>query len=237
MIKKTRKEILVINPTFSEFIVNWQLKTRSEHYEVGESVWFDESDDVTILNQELADKLNQELDEYFEKNRDHHSFDKTQIKPFLGSAEYISSKTNTCEYLYDLANLLENIRKHFNEEYLMILGVQNIPWLYQDNDYEPVKKALNYLRNHIEEDFDGGFLLKENELYEFIPHLFWLIRCNASLPYFYFTFPNIDTVISICKFGVLHFEFYDESQAEQILNLLSSMEYKEVYDCNYPINF
>ncbi len=237
MIKKTRKEILAINPTFSEFIVDWQLKTRSEHYEVGESVWFDENDEETILNQELADKLNQELDEYFEKNRDHHPFDNTEMKPFLGGVEFISPKTSTYEYLYDIAHFLKNIMKHFNEEYLMILGVENTPWLYQDHDYEPVKKALHYLRNNIEKDFNGGFLLKENELNEFIPHLFWLIRCNASLPYFYFSFPNMDTVFSLCQYGVLHFLFYDEKQMEEIFDLLSSMNFVEVTQCKVPFDF
>ncbi len=133
--------------------------------------------------------------------------------------------------------MLENLRQKLNEDNLMILGGCNTPWLYQDNDYLPVKKALNYLEEQVGKSFDGGFLLKENELKEFIPHLFWLVRCNASLPEFYISYPKSNTIINICKYGVLHFEFYSKDEKDAVLQLSSSMKFQRVETCYAPINF
>ncbi len=66
--KKARTEILALNPTFSQFIVDMQLsqKPESVYYQEGESVLLDNGEEI-ILTKELADKLNQEEIENFEK--------------------------------------------------------------------------------------------------------------------------------------------------------------------------
>jgi hypothetical protein len=119
----------------------------------------------------------------------------------------------------------------------MILGLQNTPWLYQENEYLPVKNALDYLSQKIDKDFDGGFLLNGKAIIEFIPHLFWLVRCNASLPDFYISYPKSKTVVSICKYGVLHFDFYNHNEKIKILKLMSDLNFKELDNCYDQIEF
>ena len=73
--KKFREEILEINPAFSKFILDLQLSYKPELYEEGDrvdSVSFNlEGDDegTAILTKEIANKLNIEQNEEFERNR------------------------------------------------------------------------------------------------------------------------------------------------------------------------
>lgn len=235
---KSRKEILSINPAFTKFILDLQLSFKPEPYEEGEEILFDlDDDEATVLTKQLTEKLNQEQEKEFEENRDSNPFEDSSPLEFLETRLIISSKLNTVDYLQDVAILLENIRVELGESQLMILGVENTPWLVQDNEYLPVRNALDYLRGKVDSDFDGGFLLKGETIFEFIPHLFWLIRCNAGLTYFYLSYPNSKTMISLCKYGVLHFEFYDQEEKLTILKILSSLNFKEVDECDDPIEF
>lgn len=235
---KTREEVLSINPAFTKFILDLQMSHKPEPYEEGESVILDLDDEEgTILTKELSEKLNREQNELFEKERDLNPFTNSEELEFIGSHLVISSKDNATEYLIDIANSLEKIRIELKESDLIVLGIQNTPWLYQDNEYLPVKNALNYLKQKIDNKFCGGFLLNKDDIQEFIPHFFWLIRCNASLPYFYMSFPKSKTVITLCKYGVLHFEFYDKNEKLKILNILSGKDFKEIESCGDPVNF
>lgn len=240
---KSRKEILEINPSFTQFILNLQISFKPPPFEAGDrvdSVSFNlkgDKEGVALLTQENADELNSDRNKVFEKNRDKNPFSKKTELEFIGSHLYKSSKENTTDYLSDISDIIEMIRIELGETSLMILGVENTPWLYQENDYEPVKNALDYLRERIDKKFNGGFLIKESELIEFIPHLFWLTRCNASLPYFFLSLPNSKTYINICKYGVLHFEFYNKNEKDIIINLLTRMQFKEIDNCEDPISF
>jgi hypothetical protein len=235
---KTREEILVINPAFTKFILDLQMSYKPEPFEEGESIILESDDDQgTILTKELTEKLNREQNEEFETNRDVSPFMNSEKLEFIESRLVISSKDNTTEYLIDIANSIEKIRIELKETDLIVLGTQNTPWLYQENEYLPVKNALDYLKQRIDNKFCGGFLLSEDEIQEFIPHLFWLTRCNASLPYFYMSFPKSKTVITLCKYGVLHFEFYDKNEKLKILKILSDKDFKELDSCGDPINF
>ena len=173
----------------------------------------------------------------FEKSRDQNQASESVKLDFIGSRLVVSSKENSYDYLPDLACVLETIRTELNESDLIILGVQNTPWGSQQNDYSPVKTALEYLKQRIDKDFNGGFLLNGNPLIEFIPHLFWLVRCNAVLPLIYMSFPNSKTVISLCKYGVMHFDFYDQSEKLEVLQILSNLNFKEVDSCGDPVDF
>ena len=235
---KSREEILAINRFFATFMLKLQLSLRPLPFEAGEKVIFESGDDKgTILSKELAEKLNKEQNQEFEKSIDVYPFSGYEQLSFIESQLFVSCKNNTNEYLNDIANLLEQIKAELGETSLVILGVQNIPWLYQENNYKPVKRALQYLEQHIEKDFNGGFLLSKNEVLEFIPHLFWLVRCNASLPQFYMTFPTAKTAMTICKYGVLHIDFYNQNEKSKILKLLSDFNFIEIKSCEDPIEF
>ncbi len=88
---------------------------------------------------------------------------------------------------------------------LIFLGDANTPWLKQENEYKPVKEATNYLLDHkINRRFNGAIRVETSGLPEFLKHLFWLTRCNAALPVFYFMDEGQNFVGNICKYGNLH---------------------------------
>jgi hypothetical protein len=88
-----------------------------------------DDDKGTVLTKDLVDKLNDEQNQEFEQNRDLNPFTNLESLQFVESRLIISSKDNTTEYLIDIANSLENIRIELGENNLMILGLQNTPWL------------------------------------------------------------------------------------------------------------
>ncbi|WMX13148.1 hypothetical protein [Aureispira sp. CCB-E] len=235
----SRKEILKLNPTFSTFIIQLQNSTYnpelSHQYKEGEEILF-ENDKIEKLTKEAAQRLNQEAIDEFIKKKDYFPFEKETKLNFCGRALFKSTKTDTIVYLNDIADILNIIRQSLNESSILILGLIKNSW-FQENDYAPISRAMNYLEEKINKNFDGGFILKENEILKFIPHLFWLIRCNASLPETYMTFPKSKTIFYICKYGIIHFEFYDEAEKKQILEILEKKHFEKVNSCNDPIEF
>lgn len=105
---------------------------------------------------------------------------------------------------------------------LTFLGNSKIPWLYQENLYEPVHDAIKYLVfNKIRKRFNGAIEVNVEELPCFLKHLSWLIRCNASLPNFYFMNETQDFLGSICKYGNLHLDILNEETNKRIENVFS----------------
>ena len=117
---------------------------------------------------------------------------------------------------------------------LLFLGDTEIPWLYQNNDYKPVKEAQEYLTGKkIGKRFNGALQVETSDLPTFIKHRAWLTRCNASLPYFHFIDKGQNIVGSICKYGNLHLDTMNE-QADKAFKLLvdsSKFEYGDKNSC------
>ena len=66
---------------------------------------------------------------------------------------------------------------------LIFMGDTKTPWLYQQNEYKPVKEALDFLRvQKVGDNYSGALKVTTESLPAFMIHLFWLVRCNASLP-------------------------------------------------------
>jgi len=61
----------------------------------------------------------------------------------------------------------------------------------------------------VREDFVGGLSAHGEDLAELTFHLFWIIRCNASLPCCWLSTSRDSFVANICKYGNLHFQTYD----------------------------
>jgi hypothetical protein len=97
--------------------------------------------------------------------------------------------------------------KELGYDNLIFLGDTELAWLYQDNDYKPAKEAQQYLVDHkIGRRFNGALQVDSSELLQFVKHLSWLTRCNASLPYFHFTDDGQNFIGHICKYGNLHID-------------------------------
>jgi hypothetical protein len=106
-----------------------------------------------------------------------------------------------------LGQELDKLAKELHADSLVFLGDTETPWMYQFNDYKPVKEAHEYLvSKKIGKRFNGALLVDSSELPMFIKHLAWLTRCNAALPYFYFIDPERGILGSICQYGNLHLD-------------------------------
>lgn len=133
-----------------------------------------------------------------------------------------------------LGKELAKLTKAFQSDTLIFLGDTETPWLYQTNDYKPVKEAQDFLvNNKIGKRFNGALQVDTAELPIFIKHLAWLTRCNAALPYFHFTDQERNIIGSICKYGNLHLDTLNE-QADKTLKLFvdtSGFEYGDQNSC------
>jgi hypothetical protein len=126
---------------------------------------------------------------------------------------------------------LTKLMKTFSADSLIFLGDTETPWLYQDNDYKPVKDAKEYLTaNKIGKRFSGALQVDMSILPIFTKHIAWLTRCNAALPYFHFIDKEQNIVGNICQYGNLHLDTLNE-QADKIFN-----PFVEVSKFNYGDN-
>jgi hypothetical protein len=97
-------------------------------------------------------------------------------------------------------------------DWLVFLGDGTTAWLYQQNDYPAAVKARQYLvENKTGARFNGAFKVSVEQLPEFARHLFWLTRCNASLPWIHFSDGQQQVLGSICQYGNLHFNTRSEA--------------------------
>ena len=127
---------------------------------------------------------------------------------------------------------LTKMIKYLDCDELIFLGDTKRPWLYQDNDYPPVKKAMQYLiDNKISKSFHGAILVNTVQLPLFIKHLYWLTRCNASLPYFYFMDKNQKILGHICQYGNVHFGILLEEIDHLIQSSLSDSQFEYLQRC------
>lgn len=234
---QSREEILQINPVFTTHLIEVQkAKYIQQKFEADEVVYDPEFEKTITLTEEDANRINKEYSEYYKTHSDadpHLSHN----KKYDETLNFISSQKEPQAYITAIATMLESLRRSLKQEHLLILGDWSTPWLNQENDYEPVANALNYLKEKVDDDFNGGFVLKEKELEEFIPHLFWLVRCNASLPEFLMSYNNCSFIVSICQYGTVHFEFYDAKEKKNVLSILRSNGFTEVEDCRDYVDF
>jgi hypothetical protein len=101
---------------------------------------------------------------------------------------------------------LTKLMKLMNLSKFRFLGDSNIPWLYRDHDYKPVCEALSYLKsNKIAKTFNGALEVDMGSLPEFLKNLYWLVRGNGIVNYVYFSDANKNIMVSLCKYGSVHF--------------------------------
>ncbi|NNG20877.1 hypothetical protein HJ590_15185 [Naumannella sp. ID2617S] len=120
--------------------------------------------------------------------------------------------------LRELAKEIEVTADRFGSATMIFMGAETWPWRGQSNNtYPPVVRALSYLEeNGVGPRFSGGLSVPRHELAKFVPHLGWLTRCNAGLPYVYFTDESHQFIAHVCKQCNLHLEALTPS-AEAII--------------------
>lgn|GEM_PF-778995 len=118
---------------------------------------------------------------------------------------------------------------NFNE--LIFLGDTNTAWLSQNNTFKPVKEALKFLiDNKVEQKFDGGLQVEMIMLPIFFEHLYWLARCNAALPNFYFTNSKQNIIGTICQYGNVHIDTLNNETDRIFKDIITKTQFKFLSD-------
>lgn len=223
-----RQQVFKLNRTFASFIADVQDAKYNptkdyNKYEPGE-MYVDDSDKPRFVSQEECDKWNAEAFEEYLKRKD-------SIEPFSlkdKHAEEITYKllhtADIDNYIDKLADTIVALSDRLNWKAVIFLLDYSTPWLYQDNDYKPVKNALAYLKHiGVDSNFNGGFKASGQDLKELTKNLFWLIRCNAALPSCYFSGIDTGFTADICKHGNIHFHFYSQQDKIQVDKLAKEL--------------
>ncbi|GMU85122.1 MAG: hypothetical protein AMXMBFR48_03640 [Ignavibacteriales bacterium] len=103
-------------------------------------------------------------------------------------------------------------------EYYMIAHLPHQLLAKSKMSYPPLARA--YKRLHALSPSDSrqhAFLITNEISDEVIKSLFWIHRCDQSVPEYVFFAPKDDSfVMSLCKYGNIHFEAFTEARANQI---------------------
>lgn len=226
----TRKQALQ-NEVFASFIGTWQKRfdPREDPYMTTPGNYFDwEQDKERFYDQIEIDAINkQELEEFLERKDD------VTIKKYeyFGELKYNLKFNDIFIYSIEIGKILEQLSTELNAELIFILDY-DVPWLSQENDFKPVVKASNYLSEiGTNQEFNGAYKLSGDELAEFGANLFWIIRCNASLPYCWFSTENHQFVGNICKYGNLHIDTYSEEIRKQMMEFAVKHSLVQIDEC------
>ena len=231
MIKLITRKVALKNEVFASFIGTWQKRfdPREGPYRTEPGNYFDwELDRQRWYTQDEIDEINtKEINEFLSLN------DKIEVKEieYFGELKYNLQFNDILVYSIALGKTLEKLSQELNSDLIFILDY-SVPWLHQKNDYKPVARALDYLKEMgVSEDFVGGFKCNGDELAEFVSNLFWIIRCNASLPYCWFSTQNHEFVGDLCQHGNIHFHAYSEKIREKIQTFATKYSLVEIDDC------
>ena len=125
-----------------------------------------------------------------------------------------------------VSQLLNEIVDGLNYNHLIFLGDYKRPWLYQDNSYKPVKRAIQYLTdNKVSKNFDGGLLIDGDNLSEFSRHVYWLVRCNAALPVLNFMDEEQNIVGNICHYGNIHISTLNKKTDKRLTVIIDKSDF------------
>lgn len=200
------------NEVFASFIHSWQSRfdPRIDPYLREPGMYYEDpiSDEPRYFSKEEIELLHNREIEWFESNKD-------LISPIAlekhGELIYNLDFFDIIVYSVELGNMMQKLSEHLNSKITFLLDY-NVSWLHQKNDFKPVHDALTYLgQQGIDEHFAGGIKADGEVLAELFTRLFWIIRCNASLPYCWFTSDTDPFVGDVCKYGNFHFHCYSES--------------------------
>src|SRR5947207_3206677 len=94
-------------------------------------------------------------------------------------------------HISTMATEITSLVTNLGNKELIFLCDLDTPWLHRGHDYRYAREAQGYLsKNDIGKRFNGALQVSTDDLATFLKQLCWLIRCNAVLPYVYFTDPE-----------------------------------------------
>lgn len=138
------------------------------------------------------------------------------------SADYCQ-EFNSCRILHLAPKNLNSIEGYvevFTDRFEILLndiGIDKVvivltskcDWFGQKNNYKPVKESMLQLRKIVgDKHYYEAFEVETINLKQMTKIIFWLGRCNASLPHIHIISEENKINFMICKYGNLHAEIY-----------------------------
>jgi hypothetical protein len=121
-----------------------------------------------------------------------------------------------------LSKAVQAIASKLSYKHIIFMGDTKTPYLYQENNYKPVKMSIMTLSGKgIAKKFNGAIRCDQYDLKEILKCIFWINRCNAASPDIYFTDEQQNSLWHICKYGNLHIEILDEGTEKKIQNAIA----------------
>lgn len=167
------------------------------------------------------------MKEYIETNYDFLDINCNNYKEQYVSSKILHLNINDISCYTDiLGEKLISLLKSINAESVAIILNTKCDWFIQKNNYKPVRKALKELREIVgKKNYYGAFDVDLKYLKQMIEILFWLVRCNASLPYIHLICEKQKVSFMICKYGNLHIGIYSKEIDENIEELYSKNDF------------
>ena len=226
----TRSQALQ-NPTFASFIHSWQSRfdPRVDPGLTEPGIYYDwDLKADRYFSQEEVDAIHQANIEEYELRKD----PTTPIEIIShGELIYNLDFTDITVYSAELGYALQRLARFLDSKITFLLDYDT-PWLYQKNDFKPVADALHYLESlGVTEEFVGGFRADGDDLAELTRNLFWIIRCNAALPYCWFGTEKDAFAGDICKHGNFHFYCFSPEIKERLEDFASGHGLQRIEEC------
>ena len=206
-----RADILGRYEALASYLKRWQagaFDPANVEVQAGEKIWLDLDDaEATILTDEQAADLNATARAGFFALRDD-----------LTSASDLTEMGTVIGYLpcADMDALTDRIAIHFEtlakdlewQKFAVLTDVKR-PFLDQKNDFAPVRKAEAHLVDRgFSRSSSDGFECDLEGLLDLLPHLFWVVRCNAGAPKLQISAEGTKVVLILCQRANIHFCTY-----------------------------
>ena len=206
-----RADILGRYAALASYLKRWQADAydpANVEVQAGEKVWLDMEDaEATVLTDEQAANLNATARAEFFALRDDLTAadDLTEMGTVIG---YLPSP-NMDAFADRIAMHFETLAKDLEWQKFAVLTDVKRPFLDQKNDFDPVRKAEAHLIDRgFSKSSSDGFECDLEGLLDLLPHLFWIVRCNAGAPKLQISAEGTNIVLILCHRANIHFCTY-----------------------------
>ncbi len=160
------------------------------------------------------------------------------LHPQVSVAESVSiigvQAVTQSEFVAQLAIRLKRLFEALQVEELILMSHLGLDLFgNRENDYEPLQKAYASMEALLgSSSFSEALVLQRQDLKNWVPVLFWIIRCDPSVPEYVYLFDTQERMACfICKYGNVHITEMGEPQITA--NLLKEMGWELIEGPEY----
>ncbi|MUP45605.1 hypothetical protein E0K83_07570 [Gramella sp. BOM4] len=234
----TREDCLNRNKTLAAYLKNVQANVyapdRNDLLFIPGENYLEEEQKWVVLSEKECEERNRPIIREFEEKRD-----KLPSVLELGSYEadaILSSDTGNFDHHIDvLAEGLQKLDKDLEWGGLMFIMEYPFPWL-TSLDPERDKDALEYFRSLVDkEDCSSAIFADGEDLKVLLRHLLHLEMYNFEYPKCSFAAVQSSAIGSFCKYGNIHYLFYETQEKQKFDQFLLTTRLLEIPfpNCKY----